>query len=184
VHWQRYLTIAIVALAIGFSAYLVAPVVAPGVQATPKAVTAKVGLAPGDIPPNFTLPTANGGTVTLSRLRGHAVWINFWATWCPWCQREMGNMERLHEHYGSSLVILGIAVQQSASQVKPFLDARHITYPVLLDQTGAVATSYDVNALPVSVFVAPDGRITAYYPGSLLNTASMKHLIAAALHAP
>jgi cytochrome c biogenesis protein CcmG/thiol:disulfide interchange protein DsbE len=172
--WQRYLTAVIVAAAVGFSAYLVAPVVFPGgtrVQA------ARVGLNPGDIPPNFTLSTPTGRTVSLRQLRGHAVWINFWATWCPWCRREMGNMESLHRHYGRRLTILGIAVQQSATQVEPFLKTHGITYPVLLDQTGQVATMYDVNALPVSVFVAPDGRITAYYPGSLLNTATMRRLI-------
>lgn len=122
-----------------------------------------------------------GQRVRLDALRGRAVWINFWATWCPWCRREMPFMEQIARRYQSRLVVLGVDVQQPASTVRPFLKRYGITYPVALDLSGQVATAYDVSGLPVSVFIAPNGRITAYFPGSLLSERTMVHLVRQAL---
>jgi cytochrome c biogenesis protein CcmG/thiol:disulfide interchange protein DsbE len=175
-HWQRWLTWGIVAAAVAFSAYLVVPALMGSASAP-----ATVGLQVGDVPPNFTLPTVTGHRVSLAALSGRAVWINFWATWCPWCRREMPFMQRIAMRYRSRLVVLGVDVQQPAAVVRPFLERHDITYPVALDLSGQVATAYDVSGLPVSVFVAPDGRITAYFPGSLLSERTMMHLVRQAL---
>jgi cytochrome c biogenesis protein CcmG/thiol:disulfide interchange protein DsbE len=174
--WQRVATGVIVALAVGFSAYIVAPLIVQSAPRTTVPGRDVVGIQAGDLAPNFTLLSVDGRAVSLKSLRGHAVWLNFWATWCPWCRREMPDMERLAAHYGRRLVIVGIDEQQSASVVRAFLAAHHITYPVLLDSTSSLGTRYDVGGLPVSVFIAPDGHITAYYPGSLLGTHEMVSL--------
>jgi len=176
--WQRIATAVVLAAAAGYAGFLLAPVVAPK-HASPT-VAAKtteqyipVGLAVGDYPPNFTLEDVQGRTITLASLRGHAVWLNFWATWCPWCRTEMPDMEKVHEMYGNRLLIYGIDIQQSRATVTQWLTQHGITYDVLLDTTGQVATTYDVNQLPTSIFIAPNGRITAVHTGAFLSIQDM-----------
>lgn len=179
---QKILTILILAMAAGFAGYLLAPMAqAPNqpahVSLLHSAVASASGLAVGDTPPNFTLQDINGRSVTLSHLRGHAVWINFWATWCPWCKSEMPDMEKMHQQYGNKILIYGIDFQESRKVVDTYLQQHGIHYDVLLDKTGAVATAYDITGLPESIFIAPDGRITAVHLGALLTIGDMKTLI-------
>ncbi len=185
--WQRVTTAGILVAAAAYAGFLLAPVVVP--HASPTATLRRghpahrvaVGLQAGDYPPNFTLEDIHGHTVTLWDLRGRAVWLNFWATWCPWCRREMPLMERMHQHYGNRIAIYGIDLQESRSTVVRWLAAHGIHYDVLLDTTGGVATAYDVSQLPTSVFIGPDGRITAIHVGALLSPASMVSLIQQAM---
>jgi cytochrome c biogenesis protein CcmG/thiol:disulfide interchange protein DsbE len=184
--WQRIATAVVLAAAAGYAGFLLAPVVAP--KPAPPAVAAKttgqyipVGLAVGDYPPNFTLEDVHGRMVTLSSLRGHPVWLNFWATWCPWCRTEMPDMEKVHEMYGSRLLIYGIDLQESRATVSRWLAQHGITYDVLLDSTGQVATTYDVSQLPTSIFIAPNGRIIAIHTGELLSVQAMLTLVRQAM---
>ena len=184
--WQRIVTAVVLAAAAGYAGFLLAPVVFPQAAKTPAAVRpasrhVPVGLKVGDYPPNFTLEDIHGRLVTLSSLRGHAVWLNFWATWCPWCKSEMPDMERIHELYGNKIDIFGVDLQESKPAVMKWLDAHHIHYDVLLDTTGGVATTYDVSKLPTSVFIGADGRITHIQVGALLSVSSMKPLVNAAI---
>ncbi len=175
--WQRIVTALVLAAAAGYAGYILAPVVAPHRPSPARVSTvgrkAPVGLRVGDYPPNFTLEDIHGRTVTLWSLRGHAVWLNFWATWCPWCRTEMPDMERIHQLYGNKITIFGVDLQESQPTVMRWLTAHHITYDVLLDKTGSVATTYDVSQLPVSIFIGADGRITHVQPGALLSVNSM-----------
>jgi cytochrome c biogenesis protein CcmG/thiol:disulfide interchange protein DsbE len=179
VRLQRLVTWGILALAAGLAGYLLMPVLAPSTPSSPTTplrsaqADTVTGLAVGDRAPDFTLIDVHGRRVTLAALRGHAVWLNFWATWCPWCRTEMPDMEQVHRRYGNKILIYGVDVQESAPTVSRYLSQHGITYDVLLDRTGAVATLYDVNALPESVFIAPDGRIAAVHTGALLSVAAM-----------
>lgn len=181
--WQKAVTAAVLAAAAGYAGFLLAPMVGPKPVIRPTAVAATanrsipVGLQVGDYPPNFTLEDVHGQMVTLSALRGHAVWLNFWATWCPWCRTEMPDMEKIHQMYGSRIDIYGIDIQQPQSTVEPWLVQHGIRYDVLLDTTGQVATNFDVSQLPTSVFIAPDGRITAVHIGALLSVQNMLPLV-------
>ena len=181
---QRLITWVIVALAAGLAGYLLMPVLAPSPPSSPlpsARTTSATGLAVGDRAPNFTLTDIHGRRITLSALRGHAVWLNFWATWCPWCRTEMPDMEQVHRRYGDRILIYGVDIQEPAATVSRYLDQHDITYDVLLDHTGAVATLYDVNALPESVFIAPDGRITAIHTGAFLSVAAMVPYVESAI---
>lgn len=184
---QRLITWAILALAAGLAGYLLMPVLAPPAPSSPSSplpsarTSAVTGLAVGDRAPDFTLTDVHGRRVTLSALRGHAVWLNFWATWCPWCRTEMPDMEQVHRRYGDRILIYGVDIQEPQPTVSRYLAAHGITYDVLLDRTGAVATLYDVNALPESVFIGPDGRITAVHTGALLSVAAMVPYVQAAI---
>lgn len=84
--------------------------------------------------PDFTLRTLEGGPVTLSSLRGQVVVLNFWATWCAPCRREMPLLDEVYERFQSQgVVIVGIDVAESPILVRGFVEALKIRYPIWLD---------------------------------------------------
>lgn len=110
--------------------------------------------------PDFSLETLDGQTVTLSELRGQAVLINFWATWCPPCRAEMPAIQQVYERYRSqSFTVLAVDMQETDAQVAAFVDEMGLTFPVLMDRAGNVADRYQVKALPATFFVNRDGVI-------------------------
>ncbi|WP_242968670.1 TlpA disulfide reductase family protein [Sulfobacillus sp. hq2] len=148
-------------------------VAAPKTKSTASASTAQYGLTAGQFAPNFTLTTTAGQTVSLASLRGHPVWLNFWATWCPWCNKEIPQIEKVQASYAGRIDIYGVDVQQSQATVAQYMKAKGVNYPVLLDTQGAVAAAYGVQGLPMSVFIGPHGRIRAIYSGALLSPQSI-----------
>lgn len=133
-----------------------------------------MGLRVVDRGPNFTLTAVTGHRLTLWSLTGRAVWVNFWAMGCVWCQAEMPAMESIYRQEHGRLNIVGVDVQESQPAVAALLAAHRITYPVVLDTTGIASTCYDVTGLPKSIFIASDGRITAVVTGSLLSARGME----------
>lgn len=129
------------------------------------------GLHPGQLAPEFSVTNADGTTLTLkdlngqpislASLRGHAVWVNFWTSWCPPCQVETPVLREIDAAYRSKgLVIVGISVQESNTQDVAAYAARYgLTYPIAADLTGAFFRLYRANALPTHVFIRPDGVI-------------------------
>lgn len=107
--------------------------------------------------PDFTLKNLDGEEVKLSDYKGKIVLINFWATWCPPCDREMPHLEKLYNEYKDELVILAVDVQESKKTVKKYVEKKGLTFPVLLDTDGRVAREYYVAAFPTSYFVDADG---------------------------
>lgn len=117
----------------------------------------------GQPAPDFTLKTLDGSTVTLSKLQGQPVLINFWASWCTPCRAEMPEIVRAYEaHKGDGLVVLAINMtfQDSLPEAQAFAKEFHMPFPVLLDDTGAVARdAYRVPVLPMSFFIDRKGVI-------------------------
>jgi peroxiredoxin len=111
--------------------------------------------------PAFTLPDLNGKMVTLAEKKGKVILLNFWATWCPPCRKEMPSMEMLHKKYGGDkFEILAIATdRQGAKLVKPFIDEKGLTFTVLIDSEGHVQSLYDAYALPMTYIIGKDGLI-------------------------
>ena len=111
----------------------------------------------GDI--NFTLADLNGKKWTLKDLRGKVVLVNFWATWCPPCRKEMPDLETLYERFqGQGLVVLSIS-DETADKVKPFIAERKITYPVLLDKGRKVNEEFAVEGIPHSFVYDRSGKL-------------------------
>jgi peroxiredoxin len=109
----------------------------------------------------FSLRDLNGKTWTLSELRGKVVLVNFWATWCPPCRKEMPDLETLYEKFGSQgLVILGIS-DEEASTVGPFIRERKVTFPILLDPGRKVNETFVVEGIPKSFVYDRDGKLAA-----------------------
>jgi peroxiredoxin len=109
----------------------------------------------------FSLKDLKGKTWTFSQLRGKVVLVNFWATWCPPCRKEMPDLEALYEQFApQGLVILGIS-DEKAAKVKPFIRERKVTFPVLLDPGRKVNGMFVVEGIPKSFVYDRDGKLVA-----------------------
>ena len=123
--------------------------------------------------PNFTLKNMNGNKVTLRDLEGEKVFINFWASWCPPCQTEMPDIQKLYKNHGNDIKIIAINLEEKKEKVKKYLENENLTFPVLLDKNKKVASKYLVRAIPTSYFINENGIITAKHLG-ILNYEDMK----------
>ncbi len=176
-NWRRWSGTGVLALALVYGGFLVGRVVVHQSQDPSGRMLAQghaavtVGLSPGDVAPNFMLISTSGQTVSLRSLKGHPVWINFWTTWCRYCNQEVPEIVEIKKQYGSALDVYGIDEQQAKATVVDYMAAKHVNYPVLLDTSGVVAGSYGVEYYPTSVFIGPGGHIAGVYPGAILSRA-------------
>jgi thiol-disulfide isomerase/thioredoxin len=147
------------------------PEAAPQAVESPRVTPApSVGAAaPGQVP-DFTLPDLAGTPHRLSQWRGRTLVINFWATWCEPCRREIPLLETLQrENAAKNLQIVGIAVDHQDSVQKMVKDLK-IGYPVLVGEKGGLAavSAFGMDTvLPFTVFADPDGRIVTLKVGEL-----------------
>ena len=119
--------------------------------------------------PDFSLTDTEGQPVHLSDYRGKAVFINFWATWCPPCRAEMPEIRKLQQKM-PDLVILGVNLGQSeksASDVASFMQSHQYNWRVPFDADGRVSKAYGVISIPTSFFVDPGGVIRAKFVGPM-----------------
>ena len=111
--------------------------------------------------PEFTLKDLSGETWTFAELRGKVVLVNFWATWCPPCRKEMPDLETLYGRFSSKgLVVLGISDEEGA-KVEPFIRERKISFPVLLDPGRKVNEMFAVEGIPKSFVYDREGKLVA-----------------------
>jgi peroxiredoxin len=109
----------------------------------------------------FTLTDLQGKTWSLSDLRGKVVLVNFWATWCPPCRKEMPDLETLYRRFAAQgFVVLAIS-DEDAGKVTPFIAQRGITYPVLLDPGRKVNELFQVDGIPKSFVYDREGKLVA-----------------------
>ncbi|MGP8249361.1 MAG: redoxin domain-containing protein [Candidatus Dormibacteria bacterium] len=122
----------------------------------------------GDPAPDFSLPSSAGGNLALSQLSGHAVLIDFWATWCTNCRADMKLVAATADRYKTQgLRVLLVDFEESRGTATKFLRGLGIDLPTLLDHNGQVAQRYGVPGLPVAVFVNSQGKVTAIQLGQL-----------------
>ncbi len=110
---------------------------------------------------NFTLADLQGKSWTLQDLRGKVVLVNFWATWCPPCRKEMPDLQALYDKYkDQGFVVLAIS-DEEAAKVAPFIAERKIGYPVLLDSGRKVNEAFIVEGIPKSFVYDRSGKMVA-----------------------
>ncbi len=122
----------------------------------------------GEAAPDFTLQDTTGKSVSLTGFRGHPVFVNFWASWCPPCRSEMPDIQSLaQENAGKGLVVLGVNMQEDSQPVVHYADTLGLSFPLVLDRNGSVSTRYNVTGLPTSYILDEDGVIRAMNIGPL-----------------
>lgn len=117
--------------------------------------------------PGFTLATLDGDTFSLDELRGAPVVLNFWATWCGPCRRELPALQAAAERYDGEVLIVGVDQGEDASTVQAFADELGLTFPVPLDGELDVAHDYNVKGLPTTFFIDADGVIRHIWTGEM-----------------
>ncbi len=135
------------------------------------------GLRPGDLAPeleadrpegHLQLTDLGGNPIRLADLRGKAVWINFWASWCPPCQYETPTIRSLDKKYRDrGLVIIAIQVQQTVEDGKAYAARYDLEYTIGADVTGTIFHAYKVFALPTQFFIDPNGVVRQVVNGPL-----------------
>ena len=113
---------------------------------------------------NFTLTDLNGKSWTLKDLKGKVVMVNFWATWCPPCQKEMPDLEALYNQYkDAGFVILAISQDDETDEAKvaPFIAEHKVTYPIFVDPTAKMGKLFEVNGIPKSFVYDRNGKLVA-----------------------
>jgi len=115
---------------------------------------------------NFALRDLNGNVVHLEDYRGKVIFLNFWATWCPACLVEMPSMEKLYmEFKDKEFIILALDMQEDMETVKKFKKKFKLSFPILLDEEGVVASYYGVSAIPATYFIDRTG----YFYGAAMG---------------
>ena len=117
---------------------------------------------------DFTLKDLDGNNVSLHQFRGKYLLINFWATWCGPCKIEMPSLEQLYRQFKSDRFdMLGISNDMFGKRVvKPYILAKKITFPMLLDQRMTVSRQYGIVSLPTTILIDPQGIIIGVLQGA------------------
>jgi peroxiredoxin len=122
----------------------------------------------GKRPPAFTLPSLSGPAVSLGDLRGRVALLYFWASWCPYCTKELpSTIETVHrELRDRGLEVVAINMEESADEVAAWVREHKLTTRVLLDVDGTVSRAYQITGTPTVFLVGRDGRLVAKAPGT------------------
>jgi cytochrome c biogenesis protein CcmG, thiol:disulfide interchange protein DsbE len=141
----------------------------------------------GYLAPDFSLATPTGKKINLYGLRGQAVLVNIWATWCPPCRAEMPIIEQYYIQYkDQGLIVLGVnsTVQDNPLEIVPFVNEYNLTFPILLDETGQLGPKYDLHSLPTSFFINRDSTIAEVVIGGPMSGALLRTNIEEILKSP
>ncbi len=117
--------------------------------------------------PDFTGELMDGTSITLSELQGKPVIINFWATWCGPCVKEMPAFERLKDDFGDKIGIIAVNCGDDAETVKDFVEENGYTFPVVLDEEYSISMLYPTNSIPYTVVLDAEGKVTHISTGAL-----------------
>lgn len=131
----------------------------------------------GFLAPDFSLNTPTGETLRLSGLRGQAVLVNLWATWCPPCRAEMPTIQKMYDEYrnqGFTVLAVNMTYQDDPFAVELFMQKYGLTFPLLLEETGEVAKDYELRSLPSSYFIDRQGAIREVVIGGPMSEASLR----------
>jgi len=142
------------------------------------AVSAAFSGAPSGKAPNFALKAADGNMVELEQLKGKVVVVNFWATWCGPCRKEIpGFIEVYNQYRGKGLEIVGISLDRGGWEVvKPYIEQSKINYPIVVGD-GDLAEAYGgIRAIPTTFIVDKDGMIANQHVG-YMTKADLEKLV-------
>jgi cytochrome c biogenesis protein CcmG, thiol:disulfide interchange protein DsbE len=143
---------------LGAASLLLAALTAP-------AGTGLAGITYDQPPPNFAIPTTRG-TEYLSALRGRVVVIDFWATWCDACTKEMKYFVRAQEQYGNKVAVVTVS-DELHDVAASYFRTWNIELPLVEDLDGAISRSYSIAKIPDTIVLDPEGRVSYVSVGGL-----------------
>lgn len=115
---------------------------------------------------DFTLPIRNGGEVSLSKLKGQVVYVDFWATWCPPCRKSFPWMNEIQQRYANDgLQIVAINLDKEQAPVEKFLREMSPSFIIALDPEATTAERFDVQVMPTSFLVDRNGNVILTHRG-------------------
>ena len=139
----------------------------------------------GRAAPNFTLPQLDGPPVTLSKLRGQVIVINFWASWCAECQVEQAALDQTWQHFqDSGVVVIGVNFEDSTGAAHSYVRAHGVTYPVVEDAGSQAALAYGLRGVPETFVVNQSGRVVNRVFGAVDGAALSREINSMLLASP
>ena len=119
----------------------------------------------GKTVPDFEMVTLSGDTIKISDYKGKIVLLNFWATWCKYCDIEMPDLNTINQE--DDVVVLTINVRETKKIVGEYINEGGYTFEVVLDENGELADTFFINAFPTTFFISEEGTLLGSVPGML-----------------
>ena len=118
---------------------------------------------------NLTFKDMHGKTLALADYKGKVILLDFWATWCPPCRKEIPGYMELYDRYSSrGFTVIGVSIDDSVSAVKKFVKQIKVNYPIVIGtDRGDLVQSFGELPLPTSFIIARDGRICIKHEGAV-----------------
>lgn len=117
---------------------------------------------------DFTLEKLGGGTITLAEYRGEKpVILDFWASWCPNCRRDMPKVNRWYEQYQGQVEVIGINLQENPKTVEKFVQQNNIIFPIAFDPAGSVSATFGIQFTNTYFLFNKAGELIRVIPGDI-----------------
>ena len=136
---------------------------------------AVAGISPADLTPtaarkaapDFSLENSTGGLIKLSSFKGRVVLLDFWATWCTGCKKEIPWYVEFQDKYKKEgLSAIGVSLDDDGwKSVKPFLQEHRINYPIVIGDWDTMGKSFSFNAMPATLLIDRDGKVAELHVG-------------------
>ncbi|OYD07834.1 thiol-disulfide oxidoreductase ResA [Paludifilum halophilum] len=155
-YWIRRILLVVMAGMVAFALY--------------QTISGKQSKSPevGEKAPDFELKTLDGETMKLSDLRGQAVLINFWATWCEPCRDEMPAIQNVYDRYKEQgFEVVAVNIAEAPVSVRGFARQLELDFPILLDRDRKVTNQYDIGPIPSSLLIDQEGKVVRKHSGQM-----------------
>jgi peroxiredoxin len=120
----------------------------------------------GQPAPDFTLKSMAGTNLKLTEQRGNIIVINFWASWCGPCRKEMPVLQKFYDKYQDlGVSVWGVNVEQENQAGRDFLADLNLSFPILFDASNTISAMYQVEAMPTTIIVDRDGVVRYAFKG-------------------
>lgn len=135
-------------------------------------------VAVGKKAPDFVLTDLNGVRHQLSDYKGQGVILNFWATWCKPCEREMPLLASKYQKYkGQGIQVLAVNIGETDVVVNEFVARHDLSFPILIDKNQEVLTAYKVDPLPITFFIDKGGYVNKVQTGEIIDEDMFNEMI-------